>query len=439
MRRTRLDERGSLVPQTKMPARAPAAPDSVPRVPTFLGHARAGTQRYAVLLAIPASRRPVAASAAGSLAIGMYALSILLLTRQATGSFADAGQVVGSFAFTNAVGAAGQGRLMDRLGQPRVLVAAASMHAVALVALVLAAGWSAPVWVLAVCAGVAGVCVPQVPAAMRSVWGRLVESLEQRQTAYALVTIVFEACMVTAPALVAAIVSLSDPSVAVLSAAALAAVGGWGFAATGASRRWRGDRPQTGWLGPLGAPGMRTLFAVHLAFGAVIGVLQVALPAFGAERGSAESGGLLLVALSSGALLGGIVYGAGSWPGTLLGRFVVLLAAFGAACSALSVPDSSLLLAVLLVPVGMLIAPIAILGSTMLDALAPTGTATEAFTLLVMAMVVGNAVGNALAGAVVENVSYEACAFCAAALGWLGATGTVLGRRSLAPLALRPG
>ena len=114
-------------------------------MPILLGHARAGAQRYAELLTIPASRRPVAASAVGSLAIGMYALSILLLTRDATGSFADAGQVVGSFAFTNAVGAAAQGRLMDRLGQPRVLVAAASIHGVALVALVLAAESSAPV------------------------------------------------------------------------------------------------------------------------------------------------------------------------------------------------------------------------------------------------------------------------------------------------------
>jgi MFS family permease len=399
----------------------------------LLGHARAGAQRYAALLAIPASRRPVAASAVGSLAIGMYALSILLLTREATGSFADAGQVVGSFAFTNAVGAAAQGRMMDRLGQPRVLVPVAMIHGVALTGLVVAAGRSAPVWVLAACAGVGGLCVPQVPAAMRSVWGRLVESLEQRHTAYALVAIVFEGCMVTAPALVAAIVSLSNPSTAVLAAAALAAIGGWGFAATGASRRWRGERHEVGWLGPLVAPGMRTLFAVHLAFGAVIGVLQVALPAFGAERGSAESGGLLLVALASGALLGGIVYGAGSWPGTLLHRFVLLLVMFGAACSVLAVPDSSLLLAVLLVPAGMLIAPTAIIGSTMLDTVAPTGTATEAFTLLVMAMVVGNAVGNALAGAVAESLSYEACALCAALLGWLGAMVTVLRRSTLTP------
>jgi MFS family permease len=395
---------------------------------------RLGARRYAVLLALPAARRPVVASAVGSLAIGMYALAILLLTRESTGSFADAGQVVGSFAFANAVGAAAQGRMMDRLGQPRVLVIAALIHALALAGLVLAASWYAPVGVLALFAGVAGACVPQVPAAMRSVWGRLVADREQRQSAYALVTVVFEACMVTAPAVVTAIVALSGSPMAVLAAAGLSAVGALGFAATGASRQWRGERHEVGWLGPLVAPGMRTLFVVHLGFGAVIGVLQVALPAFAAEHGEAERGGLLLVALSSGALLGGMVYGAGAWPGTLLRRFVGLLVLFGAACAVLATPDSPVLLGVLLVPAGMLIAPSMIVGSTMLDTAAPTGTATEAFTLLVMALVIGNAVGNTMAGFMVQNISYEAAALSGAALAWLSAAMTMIRRGTLLPL-----
>ena len=58
------------------------------------------------------------ASALGSLPIGMYILAILLLSREATGSFAEAGRVSGAFGLANAFGAVGQGRLMDRLGQP---------------------------------------------------------------------------------------------------------------------------------------------------------------------------------------------------------------------------------------------------------------------------------------------------------------------------------
>ena len=194
-------------------------------------------------------------------------------------------RVVGAFSLANALGAVAQGRLMDRLGQTRVLRAAAFGHVPALAALVIAADESAPTWVLAFCALCGGATFPQVPAAMRSVWGALVEDADQRETAYAMVSIVFEVAVVTAPALVAAIVAVSSPQVAVLAAAALGAGASVAFTMTSASRRWRGVPHEVGWLGPLGAPGMRTVFGVLAAFGTAVGIVQVAVPAVAAPRG----------------------------------------------------------------------------------------------------------------------------------------------------------
>ncbi len=311
-----------------------------------------GLGRYRALLALPGVRWPVVASAAGSLPIGMYILGIVLLGREATGSFADAGRVAGAFGLANALGAVAQGRLMDRLGQPRVLRTAAAVHAVAVAGLVVAASERASTWTLALCAAAGGVSLPQVPAAMRSLWGSLVAEPEQRESAYALVAIVFEVSVVAAPALVALIAAAASPEAAVLTAACLAVAGGVGFAATAGSRGWRGEPHEVGWLGPLAAPGMRTVFAVLAAFGAAMGVLQVALPAFGAERGSAEEGGLLLAALSAGSLVGGVLYGSRTWPGSLVRRLVTLLLGLGAGCALLAVADSYALLAALLVAGG---------------------------------------------------------------------------------------
>ena len=39
---------------------------------------RAGARRYAALLALPGARRPVIASAIGSMPIGMFGLAVLL-------------------------------------------------------------------------------------------------------------------------------------------------------------------------------------------------------------------------------------------------------------------------------------------------------------------------------------------------------------------------
>src|SRR5918992_1110765 len=235
-----------------------------------------GMARYRALLGLPGARVPIVASASGSLAIGMFALAILLLVRDATGSFADAGRVVGAFGLANALGAVSQGRLMDRLGQQRVLRAAGIGHALAVAAFVVAAERGAGTAVLLLCAVAAGACVPQLPAAMRSLWSVLVEDEERRQAAYALVSIVFEMSVVTAPALVAA----------------AAAGGALAFAATGASRRWVGAVPDQSWIGPLAGAGMRTVFLALAALGAAIGIVQVAVPAFAAAEGSAEAGGV---------------------------------------------------------------------------------------------------------------------------------------------------
>jgi MFS family permease len=390
------------------------------------------TRRYRVLLAIPGARTPVVLSALGSLPIGMFGLAILLLVRDASGSFAQAGRVVGVFSLANAIGAVAQGRMMDRLGQTRVLRGAALLHLPALVALVASAKAGAPVWALALLALWGGATIPQVPAAMRSLWGMLVLDPERRETAYALVSIVFEVGVVTAPALVAAIVAFSSPSVAVLAAAALGTGAALAFAATGASTRWRGTRHDAGPLGPLHAIGMRTVLLVLVLFGAAMGIVQVAVPAFALQTGSAATGGVLLAALSAGSLIGGLVYGARTWPGALPRRLCLVLLALGGGIATLALAGSLPALAALLLLSGLLVAPTASIASTLLDTVAPAGTVTEAFAAMVMGVVAGTAAGNALGGTLVESASYETAVLVGSALAVAGAVVVVARRRTLA-------
>jgi MFS family permease len=385
-------------------------------------------------LRVPGARGPVVASALGSLPIGMYILAILLLAREATGSFAEAGRVSGAFGLANALGAVAQGRLMDRHGQPPVLRVAAAGHALAVAALVIAAERRAPAAVLILCAVGGGACLPQVPAAMRSLWSALVEDEERRQAAYAMVAIVFEVSVVAAPALVAGIITVASPAAATAAAGVLASGAALAFAATGASRRWRGEPHAVGWLGPLVAPGVRTVFAALGALGTAIGIVQVAVPAFTAEGGSAETGGLLLAALSAGSLAGGLVYGARTWPGRPAIRLALMLGALAAGCALLAAATSNLGLAVTLLAVGALLAPSAIAGSALLDDVAPPGTVTEAFTVMIMGIVAGNAAGNALGGALVDGPGYEQAALAAAAIAASGAA-IAYARRS--PLGTR--
>ena len=81
---------------------------------------------------------------------------------------------------------------------------------------------------------------------------------------------------------------------------------------------------------------MRVVVVVLAAFGTAIGVVQVALPAFMAERGSAAAAGFLFAALSAGSLTGGLVYGARTWPGDLPARLVALMAGLAVGWAALA-------------------------------------------------------------------------------------------------------
>ncbi len=360
--------------------------------------------------------------------IGMYGLGLLLLVHATTGSFAQAGRVAGAFSLANACGAVAQGRLMDRFGQTRVLRAAAAAHLPALAGLVLAAHVGAGAWPLCAIALAGGATIPQLPAAMRSLWTALVADEAQRATAYALVAVVFELAVVTAPAIVAGIVAVASPSVALLAAGVLASLSAAGFTATAPSRRWRGEPHAGTWLGPLAAPGMRTVFGVLAVFGTAVGVVQVAVPAFAQARGSAAAGGVLLAALSAGSLAGGLVYGARNWPGAPSTRLTVLMLALGAAFCALALAGTEPGLGALLLAAGALFAPTTVVGSTLLDSVAPGGTVTEAFAAMVMGIVAGTAVGNALGGSLVQAASFDTAVLTAGAIA-VGGAGLAAGRR----------
>ncbi len=124
---------------------------------------------------------------------------------------------------------------------------------------------------------------------------------------------------------------------------------------------------------------MRTVCGVLLMFGIAFGVVQVAVPAFTLDRGSASAGGVLFACLSLGSLIGGVVYGSRDWPGTLPPRLAGVMLGLGAGYALLALPRGYLSLAVLLVVAGTLLAPASVICSTLLDDVAPDGTVTEAY------------------------------------------------------------
>jgi len=186
---------------------------------------------------------------------------------------------------------------------------------------------------------------------------------------------------------------------------------------------------------------MRTLMLAIVPTGIAFGALEVAMPAFAVERGhSAALAGIFLSAMAAGSLVGGLWYGARRWSGPIVARFIGLEVLFTLGLLPLLTADSIGAMVVLMAIAGLALAPSAAAGYLVVDHIAPPGTVTEATTWVMTANVAGGALGAALGGVVVQQVSVQAALVLACAGPALGTLVALARRRSLSepgqPLAV---
>ena len=391
--------------------------------------------RFGRVLRAPHVPWLLGASFVGRMPFGIIGLATLLFVHERTGSFASAGAVSAAYGFAAALGSPVQGRMIDRAGQTRVIVGAAVIAAsggAALVGLGLA---GAPVGVLFAPAVVLGVANPQLSAALRGLWpGLLGNDATAIRTALALDAIVLESVFIGGPLLAGILVAVASPAAALVAGIALAATGSLAFAASPASRAWRGELVHSGLFGPLVSPGMRTLLLAAVPLGFAFGSLEVALPAFGVAEGSGSLGGYAIAAMSAGSLLGGIAYGALA-PERVLRAYLLFVCALPLGVALLALPWSPLTMLLLAPLAGAAIAPLTAAENEVIGDVAPTGTLTEAYTWIITATVLGISVGIAASGAIVDAADWRGAIGVGAVVSLLGAAAALARRDTLLPQA----
>ena len=393
-----------------------------------------GMRNYAAVLRAPYVAALVATTLLARFPIGINALAVILYLRESTGSYAIAGAVAGSLAAGSGIGAPVQGRLVDRFGARRVLPPLGVGHAAALGALVAFGELDAPVAVLVACGFTAGFAIPPTSSVLRSLWPRLLRDRpELLQPAYALDAVMIELIFIAGPLLTALITALVSPAAALIVSAVSVIAGTLAFTALRPTREAQRD-PETesaGVLGALRSAGVRSLVLTSLPAGIGIGICEVALPAFSEAEGSAELAGLLLAIWSVGSAAGGLIYGALPRRPPLERVHLAVSALLPLSLLPMAVASSPLVMALLVIPAGMFIAPLLATRNELVGWVAPAGARTEAYTWPVTAFVGGIAIGSALAGVIVEEWDWPAAFVVAFAAGAVGAVITVARRRTL--------
>ena len=378
---------------------------------------------YGEVLRAPHVAALIAATLLARFPIGINALAIILYLRAERGSFVVAGAVAGALAAGSGVGAPVQGRLVDAFGQRRVLVPLGMVHAAALGALVASTEAGAHAPVIVVCGFVAGFAIPPTSSVLRSMWPQLLREQPQLlQAAYALDSVLIELIFVLGPLLTAVVATALAPPAALAVSAASVVAGTVAFTALPPSRavRPQPDRPRTGALGALGSPGVRTLVLTSLPAGIGIGICEVTLPAFSDASGAAATAGVLLAIWSLGSAAGGLVYGAIPNRPPLNRVHLVVAALLPLGLLPMAAAPSVAVMALLVIPAGMFVAPLLATRNELVGWVAPAGARTEAYTWPVTAFVGGIAIGSAAAGVIVESASWRIAFVAAAAIAAVG-------------------
>src|SRR6266516_3751998 len=326
---------------------------------------------YRTLFGTPQVSRLVPAAMIGRAPVGMMGLALVLLVRQAGESYATAGLVVAAYAVSAGVTAPLVGRLIDRVGQTRVLLACAVGCLGAFVALAGAAefGWRA------------------------------------LQTAFSLEAAAQEVNFVLGPLLVVGLATAASPAVAMLVIGLLAFGGTIWFATSPASRAWRGrsNHRSAHWAGALRGPGIRTLVTAAMAFAVGIGAVEVAVPAISEHFGSRALAGPFLALWSLGSMVGGVFAGARKASAVPEQRLRLLFVLIAVDFVPLTLAHHPLAFGAAMVLAGLAIAPGIACLYLLVDRAAPGGTLTEAFTWVTCAFTAGIACGSALGGVLVQH------------------------------------
>ncbi|GAA0795156.1 MFS transporter [Spirilliplanes yamanashiensis] len=359
------------------------------------------------------------------LGIGMTPLALLLLVKDATGSYAAAGAAGGAYAIAGAVISPAGGRLADRLGAAPVLVGTALVHPVALLAIVPAAQGGRGALLAA--AAAAGATYPPLTAALRRAWNRLTEpgtpTAGLRPAAMAAETALFELVFVCGPMIVALLLAVAGGPAAALVASAAVTLGGtlW-VARTPVMRSVTHREPgrHTRGLGPLVTPGFAPLLLCVAGLGAAFGTAGIVVPAYAAEHGGGDSlAGILLGVWAVGSAVAGVAYGLRPPAAALSRQFPLGLAAVAGSFGVLAFMPNPLLLGVALVIGGATIAPTLTVGNSLIGRIAPPSMLNEAFTWSVTVSIAASAAGGAVAGLIVDRPGGAPWGFAMAAGGLL--------------------
>ncbi|NNH71238.1 MFS transporter [Nocardia uniformis] len=386
---------------------------------------------YAVLFKAPGA---VAFSAAGFIAripIAMAAIGIITMISQLRGQYALAGAVSATFTVSTAIVGPQVSRLVDRLGQGRVLLPAMGSSVLGFAALLLSARYDAPTWTLFAAAALAGT-LPNMSAMVRARWAYVHAGSSRMHTAFSLESVVDELTFVAGPALAVVLSTALFPEAGPLIAALLLLVGVLLFIPQKHTEPpVREDIPDSERGSAISIPAVRLLALLLAAGGVIVGTVDVVSVAFAEQVGAPASAGIVVAAYAAGSALSGLAFGAFQLSMPLPRQLAVVVAGTMLTTLPLLLVDGIAVLAVAMFVSGVFFAPTMIVIMRLVERTVPAAALTEGMTWALTGLSAGIALGALVSGTVVDRSGSVAGFAVAVAAGTVALTVALLARAPL--------
>jgi len=387
---------------------------------------------YRRFLGTPGVPRLFTAMLIGRLPGGMLALAIVLRITGDGGSYRLAGAVTAGFSIGIGTTSPLLSRLIDRRGQTVVLVPCAVALLATTTLLGLLPAHSSPL-ILIGAGALVGASLPPLAPTSRTMWPAVVDSPAALEAAYAVDATFQELVFIVGPLLVVATRAVAGTAAAIIGAGALGSVGTLIFAASAASRAWRGHVPtETRRNKALHSAGIKVLVVTMFCLIAGFAATEVALIAAARSAGSAGASGPLLAVWSLGSMVAGFIYGSRSWASSIVARVTALLSIAAVLTLAAATQHKLIVIGALVAVSGAGGAPALASIYRTVQHLARAGVVTESYAWLSVGTLFGSAFGAAVAGQLITTHGAGAGFILGAGSIAAAALVVAVGRRSLA-------
>jgi len=357
---------------------------------------------YRQIFKAPGAAGFAAAGFVARMPMAMAPIGIVAMLSQTHGEYWLAGAVSATFALTNALAAPQISRLIDRIGQSRIVIPATTISVISFALLLAATHLRWPTWTLFLFAFTAAT-MPSMSAMVRARWTEIFRDKPELGTAFAFESAADELLYIAGASLAVGLSVSLFPEAGMLASTLFLAFGSTAFIAQRATEpRIRpvenGTQASAIWQRPV------QIVTLALTFiGAIFATAEVSSVAITKELGQPGAASIVIGVYALGSFVIGLILGALTLKMPLQRQLAIAVGVITLTSIPLLFADTVPLLAVAVFVSGLAISPTFITAFGLIERRVPEAMLTEGVTWVMTGIGIGMAFGAFAAGWVVDT------------------------------------